>query len=511
MKIGHFTAVRRLFFAAPFLKSASNAVSIDAAILLDLIPKGSEMCIDSGTTASTFDFADVDKSVSGWSATNAQYEEGTFLAEMSHQDTNSNRTWNFRVGKGGNIYSFIGAYGEAAPIQYHQHGAWVDDVPYMGVAVDTDLNRNGGNDNQYFIHQAGTYQGLKLSNSHTYDVPYTPPAFYSPSVAKHCEENSCSFASWGQQAHIPTKWKSDMLYFYNYRDCNNGVIEVTQTFHNNAEPGGMNNGGADTNWYLNTPWGGVRATVLTDVLLSDLNGNLHLPDRFECWDDTMIKSLDTTGGFTTFAQDYPSPEEGQRATGKDELPCHDGTNLQNANSKTGACTDANYAAGYEDLKLVVQKNNPCRSYSLDTCILNGARCDFVEGNVPTPISAYCYPCNGGKGFTFTNSRTSESVLVTSIVHWNWKRKSYFPIPDGVTIGDMNRMFTARDEVIVSFPAPSVKLEDNIALTFVHGKGEEYEKRGSYWIAKPRMRWGKGCPTSREYTVFVSLAKCATCA
>ena len=33
-----------------------------------------------------------------------KYEDDLFQAEMGHIDTNSNRTWTLRVGRGGNIY-----------------------------------------------------------------------------------------------------------------------------------------------------------------------------------------------------------------------------------------------------------------------------------------------------------------------------------------------------------------------------------------------------------------------
>ena len=58
-------------------------------------------------------------------------------------------------------------------------------------------------------------------------MPYTPLLFYSQNIAGHCEEEECSFASWGQHAYIPVPWTSDILYFSLYSDCGDGVIEST--------------------------------------------------------------------------------------------------------------------------------------------------------------------------------------------------------------------------------------------------------------------------------------------
>ena len=58
-------------------------------------------------------------------------------------------------------------------------------------------------------------------------MPYTPLLFYSQNIDGHCEEEECSFASWGQHAYIPVPWTSDILYFSLYSDCGDGVIEST--------------------------------------------------------------------------------------------------------------------------------------------------------------------------------------------------------------------------------------------------------------------------------------------
>ena len=64
---------------------------------------------------------------------------------------NKNQTWTFRVGSGGNIYSFIGAYGEAIPPQRHDDAPWIDEI-WQCVTVDVTKPRKPYT---YDIHQAG--------------------------------------------------------------------------------------------------------------------------------------------------------------------------------------------------------------------------------------------------------------------------------------------------------------------------------------------------------------------
>ena len=47
---------------------------------------------------------------------------------MAHTDSNPNRSWALKIGKGGNIYSFVGPYGETVPRQNNAHSPWNDEV-----------------------------------------------------------------------------------------------------------------------------------------------------------------------------------------------------------------------------------------------------------------------------------------------------------------------------------------------------------------------------------------------
>ena len=107
--------------------------------------------------------------------------------EFGHIDDNVNRTWSVRIGPSGDIYSYIAAYGEAMPPQYHVDGPFNDEVWQM-VAVDNNKT-DPSNDNPYFIHQAGIYQNEPVLDENP---------FFSPTVAKHCAGRECRIASWGR-------------------------------------------------------------------------------------------------------------------------------------------------------------------------------------------------------------------------------------------------------------------------------------------------------------------------
>jgi len=176
------------------------------------------LCTGSTSGQTSFNFKFSWSNVSNWWQTNAKYEKNTFLAEMQHADANQNRTWKIRFGTGGNIYSYINILGEVMPPQYHANGPFVDEV-WQTVAVNGPKNVK----HPFFIHQAGDYQSDPL-------LLNTP--FFSPNLGKYCEGTTCTFVSWGQQAHVPTSFSSNILYYTRYKDCGNGVLETTYSFQN---------------------------------------------------------------------------------------------------------------------------------------------------------------------------------------------------------------------------------------------------------------------------------------
>ena len=137
-------------------------------------------------------------------------------------------------------------HGETLPPQENVDAPWVDEVQ-QSVAVPAHLNTN----NNCFVHQAGAYQRDNLAGG----VNYMAVPFFSASLARHCKGNSCLFASWGTQAHVPTIFTSPIMvswcsvksdcyvfcslfsnglsvqYINKYTNCGNGIVEHTQMIH----------------------------------------------------------------------------------------------------------------------------------------------------------------------------------------------------------------------------------------------------------------------------------------
>jgi len=190
--------------------SEAHSISLDRVLIEDMVPQGSAACgnMDGSATTSSFDYT---ASGSYWDAYSSADEPNVFLASLHHQDTNPNRTYTVRFGKGGNIYSLIGPYGEAIPPQ--GNGAhnptnggshFVDEVLQ---SVSVPLDRGGTFAARFYVHQAGMY---------TDDATLGGVPFYSPNVAKSCYGNECSFVTFGQVAKRGevSSYKSDILFMH---------------------------------------------------------------------------------------------------------------------------------------------------------------------------------------------------------------------------------------------------------------------------------------------------------
>ena len=96
--------------------------------------------------------------------------------------TSQSKSYEMRIGKGGQVYSLKGAFGESVPPQWRNpnniydgdDAPWMDEV-WQIVAVDVTQN-DAANDRKYFIHGAGVY--LR-------DPPNISQPFYSVELASH--------------------------------------------------------------------------------------------------------------------------------------------------------------------------------------------------------------------------------------------------------------------------------------------------------------------------------------
>ena len=387
-----------------------HSKSLDQLLLESIFPPTSKKCMfndENQRTSHTYDYT---KSNSTWNKEAVKYEKDVFLAEMSN-NLNGNNTWTIRIGKGGNIYSFRGAYGEAVPPQYHSGAIFVDEVTQT---VSVNQVKNIDAQDLYYIHQAGVY---------SHDTNYTKNnPFYSPHLAKHCYQNHCEFASWGQQAHLMTKYKSHLLYFNRYTDCGNGIMEYTSVIHNAAPYKNM-----DDNWiqdpteninYLNVPWSGVRESTLRDVFISREDGKLHLqyPSIFfgEKGSEMNVKK---TTGYTTFAE---------QVIVSDKMYKQNPFQLPN------------------QIKIKLS-HNPASHYSKIHSDNFHKYCIYANIYPTSIVTTGCRECH----LWFQNKRTKHKITVRIVIHWAWNGNQIYFCPDNINATTFNHLFKKHDEIIVS--------------------------------------------------------------
>ena len=515
---------------------ADQFISLEEALLSDLVPDSDvpSSCLfeDDASTSWTFNFPGANPNSKWYKGpcldqstypgapchNFSMYEAQLFLAEMSHTDpTHSHRNWTMRIGQGSNIYSFYSPelYGEAIPPQYHDDGPWIDEV-HQSVAVEQGQNREG---RPYFIHQAGTYQ---RDPEYTGSPQLAGDPFFSPNLAKYCKGNTCTFASWGQQAHVPTEYASKLLYVNRYRNCGNGTLEVTQTFQNFARDDVISRPGHDASLnYFNVPWSGVRASHLPDIVEPDLSGKLKIDPSdgdirlpIYIWGQPgprSILNIQNTGGYTTFTRGV-WPNKTLVAL---DLPC--------------AKPDAGMVDSCDDEQIANQNYTRMELQVPDV----GTKCFRHGGSTPESLVLACqfhptgFGQNSGGGengggsiasgpYQFVNPASGAKLIFRRIHHWSWNadsRHTYFSSFYNDTADSLRQ---AQEDISAAFPPGSsieaftdpLQMPDNYnpgtlpSLTMVYGTGEEY-KAGGTVAGAGRRRLGSGGNILRDYTVFVS--------
>jgi hypothetical protein len=438
-----------LLLLLSYFKNTVSSSMLEKALLEDYFPSSSTSCNNDNAATTTFNYNFVSSETrSKWNSQSAKFEKDVFIAEMisSPNDNNQNQSWKIRVGSGGNIYSYFNnIYGEAMPPQIHEKGPFVDEV-WQNVAVNNNLNKPADG-KSYFIHNAGTYQK---------DADLLTKPFFSPNLAKHCHGDVCSFVSWGQQAHVPTTFNSSALYYYRYKDCGSGILEVTTIIHNAARV-------SDTTSYynyLNVPWGGVRQSTFQDVFRAkkDGTGNEQL-DPIGAWGSTReiatIKKLRDLGGYTTFVEDVP------RTSNSYTLP----TNLILKLGKNNPCVES-------------KSHTASRGYYTVKCTL------LATGTVLSGETSE---------LQFTTPR-GDTFSVNGVLHWSWQGTDWYFYPKGLKAADLNKILQTNDVLAVKYHDAGKRVEDNLALTFIHGVDKENTNL--------RVRTGTaGTIGSRNYIVY----------
>jgi len=225
-------------------------------------------------------------------------ERAVFHAYLTHKSTEE-RSWQLRLGKGGQVYSVVSSFGEAMPPQ-SALAPFVDEVWQM-VAINTDLldrmpelgKSKIREESNSYIHQSGMYVDKK-------DQPLSPKEpFYAPLLATHEDAASLSYAvmNWGQ---VPTAsiHRSDVIFATQFRDLGAGVIEMSYLCYNfgNFPLNG-----------LNTPWGGVRTSVFPELVLSQPDGGYRFHTPFSIAERSTYGDIAKTGGWAAATQNAANP------------------------------------------------------------------------------------------------------------------------------------------------------------------------------------------------------------
>jgi len=409
-------------------------------------------------------------------------EKEVFLAEIEHEDIDPSKSWKIRIGKGGNIYSYVGPIGQAMPPN-REEGMYMVDEVWQNVAVDQRLNNSP--DGEYFIHQAGPYQ---------HDSPRTDMPFaFSPSVAHYCSETlrECRFASWGTVNPTPTKYRTKGLFVTRYRDCGDGVLEVTAVVHNfdnklatDLEDYSIDHT-IDTNFrYLSFPWFGVNERVYRDILINKSpsswitkwpNPSFDLPTRL---------SLMKSGGFTTAA-------EFRRHNTNFVFP---GLEIADANSDTVP-------------KIILKekrRGTSCQSSNYHSTL-------FKSYHVRCLLDTNIIDIRGCKGceLTFTNSITNQTLDIVNVVHWMFSDKFIYFAPlvgeeryikdstdyDKTFANELtsfvNSILTPNSEILISWKDSGLSDDENHCLVLVHGRA-----------GSGLMEFGSARSYRRSYMVLV---------
>jgi hypothetical protein len=218
-------------------------------------------------------------------------EKEVFHARMIHRSVEE-RSWDFGIGKGGQLYSMISSFGEAIAPQT-MVGRWTDEVWQMtsiiGALLGRDIPKEKGKEE---ITNTFMQSGLYIRDKET-------PYFYSPILAEDVDlsRRTYSVLCW-QIIPDPSINRSGMLCYNQYRDLGDGVIEVTYIVYN------FGNHPLDNV----SPWGGVRTSVFPEQVISNPDGTYRfwMPPEYGVGQD-FIMHTNKTGGWAAMTQNASNP------------------------------------------------------------------------------------------------------------------------------------------------------------------------------------------------------------
>lgn len=242
-------------------------------------------------------------------------EQQVFQLQIDHRQDDDN-SFRLRLGKGGQVYSLRGPFGESVPPSWRAPGGhispWNDEV-WQFVAVCTRYNgvdasaragrlsdatiagmKNAAYRSSFFIHNSGVY----IPDDAKIDSLYCPLL----ATEIRSEDRCYRMLNWGLVPQIKTVHRSPLLYYTQVRDVGDGIIELTWVVHNFAVRDDI------VFDHLNAPWGGTRISSLPLRYVSSPEG--RLVERRDILNSAGVVDVRKTGGWNltcaSEADDSPS-------------------------------------------------------------------------------------------------------------------------------------------------------------------------------------------------------------
>ena len=258
-------------------------------------------------------------------------ESQVFLNMMKYtHPTNINKSFELRLGKGAQVYSFKSTFGEAIPPQWRQKydnngsvvnastpsivdgkilsekGNWAPWVDEVWQLVNSDQNdkitENGVEKVQNRnMHQAGSY----LNNNAHRSSDHTEKPFYSPVVASNYDSEKQEFTSvnWAQSEDSSYVYdgrsdcnpchqdifKPATLFYTKYKNLGNGIIQVDFLMTNHHQT-------RETRFF-NVPFIGIRKSSLAYSFLSNPDNTYSAISLTDWGNAVTVRNTETNGWF----------------------------------------------------------------------------------------------------------------------------------------------------------------------------------------------------------------------
>jgi hypothetical protein len=260
-----------------------------------------------------------------------------------------------------------------------------------------------------------------------------------------------------------------MLNFNRYKDCGDGVFEYTTLRHNNV-------GNEDALTYLNVPWGGVRKSTLSDLVVPFTVEGETQYDSLPGWGSdnaNTIFDVAKTEGYVMFPEDLPDLNTGIQDGDPYVLP----------------------------VGMVLTIGGNCQESS-------GHTSSTGQYTVKCPIAGNTVADGAGAravGVRLTNATGSSVTAKAGVLHWAWKSTNMFFWPD-VSAAEVRDTLRTGSSISVSYYVPvdsnAKSVEDNLALGHVFGTSNSKKGTDVDGVARAatRLRWGS-TSKSRDYQVY----------